>query len=645
MLSITNLVKSFGQRVLFDHITLQMSSGEKLGLVGRNGHGKSTLFKIILGEETYDEGSLTFPKNYKVGHLAQHLNFKEPNVLAEASLGLPLDERDQTYRAESILFGLGFVKSDMTRAPSEFSGGFQIRLNLAIVLVSEPNLLLLDEPTNYLDIISIRWLIKFLRQWKNELMLITHDRSFMDQVTTHTALIHRGKIKKISGGVQKILDQVHLEEEIHEKTRLNDAKKRKEIEDFINTFKAQASKAALVQSRIKMLEKMPQYSELSQIKNLDFKFNYAPTMTKILLELDHVDFHYESNSTKLDNMPHNLIKNFSISIKHGEKIAIIGKNGKGKSTLLNLMAQKLKPTHGEVKLHQSARCGHFGQTNIETLSPRLTVEEEINSVDLSLSKTYVRNICATMMFTQDDATKKISVLSGGEKSRVLLGKILAQQNNVLFLDEPTNHLDMESIEALTLSLQNFPGTVVIVTHSETLLKKLPQRFIIFQHDEQQLFDGSYDEFLAKVGWEEEKIAPHTTDQDQSLVSANKSMQIDEYYNFDEENSSQVTSVINKKDQHRQRLELNKEKNKVLSPLKKELDLLEQKIMLLEARLQKMNADIVALISENKTTEMIKLSGEVKKLEKEIDYYFSQLETKSDFYQKEELRFSALLNSL
>src|SRR5262245_5931874 len=233
MLSLQGLEKSFGGQELFRDVSLSMSPGERLGLVGRNGSGKSTLFRILLGEVEPDGGLVRLPKHYRVGHLEQHLRFTRPTILEEACLGLPEGEEDMHYKAERILFGLGFSPEDLERSPQEFSGGFQIRVNLAKVLVSEANLLLLDEPTNYLDIVSIRWMTQFLRNWRNELILISHDRDFMDSVTTHTAILHRGRLRKVQGGTEKLYAQILQEEEIHEKTRLNQEKKLQKEMAFI----------------------------------------------------------------------------------------------------------------------------------------------------------------------------------------------------------------------------------------------------------------------------------------------------------------------------------------------------------------------------------------------------------------------------
>jgi ATP-binding cassette, subfamily F, member 3 len=495
MIKINQLTKSYFARELFTEVTLQMNAGDRWGLVGRNGHGKTTLFKLILGQEDPDSGDIAIPRNYRIGHLEQHLHFTEPTILAEAALGLPEDESHSLYKAEAILFGLGFSAADLEKAPGEFSGGFQIRINLAKLLVSEPNLLLLDEPTNYLDITSVRWIARFLAKFNGELIVISHDRDFMDSVTTHTAVIHRQKIRKFEGGTAKAYAQIILEDEIHEKTRANEDSKRAHAEAFVNRFRAQASKAKMVQSRIKMLEKMPKLAQLAEIESLDFEFRHAPFAAKTLLEARDISFGY---------MPDNLLfEHLDLSVNRRERIAVIGNNGKGKSTLLNVLSGGLQPLTGELKAHPDMKLGYFGQTNISRLNPKLTIEQEIEHSNPNLTRTQVRNICGTMMFGGDVALKKISVLSGGEKSRTLLGKILAHPSNLLLLDEPNNHLDMESIDALIESLQSFPGALLIVTHNERILRALATKLVVFHRGRVDVFNTGYEEFLEKVGWEDE----------------------------------------------------------------------------------------------------------------------------------------------
>jgi ATP-binding cassette subfamily F protein 3 len=498
MIQVGNLSKSYGTQVIFDDIGFTVNAGERIGLVGRNGHGKTTLLKMITGEEKPDSGVIGIPNDYSIGYLSQHLRFTEDTVLKEGCLGLRLsdDGRDESYKVESILMGLGFGKEEFSRGPLELSGGYQVRLNLAKLLVSEPNLLLLDEPTNYLDIVSIRWLTRFLRSWKGELILITHDRDFMDSVTTHTIGIHRQKVRKIAGPTQKLYDQILMEEEVYEQTRINEEKKRKEVEQFINRFRAQATRASAVQSKIKSLQKKDRLEKMAGIKDLDFSFVPAVFTGKALLETKDVSFAFDSEGPRL-------ISRLSLTVGKKDRIAVIGKNGRGKTTLLNLLAGELRPLDGSVAHHPQTKIAYFGQTNIERLDPAKTVEQEILDAHPEYSRKSARAICGSMMFEGDAALKRISVLSGGEKSRVLLGKLLVSPANLLLLDEPTNHLDMESVDSLIEAIDAFDGAVMIVTHSERILNSVAERLIVFDDGRVSVFEGTYSDFLARDGWKDE----------------------------------------------------------------------------------------------------------------------------------------------
>lgn len=611
MLRIEDLCKSYGSQVLFEDASLTMVAGERLGLVGRNGFGKSTLFRMILGEVHEDAGSITLPKHYRIGHLAQHLHFTAPTILEEACLGLPPGEEYDHYKAERILFGLGFTEPDLQRAPAEFSGGFQVRLNLAKVLVSAPHLLLLDEPTNYLDIVSIRWMTRFLRAWPNELILISHDREFMDAVTTHTALIHRHTIRRVEGPTGKLYALVAQDEATYEKTRQNQEKQRKHAEAFITRFRAQAGKAAMVQSRVKMLEKMPQQEKLATIRNLDFQFHYAPFAAKTLMEISDVSFAFEPDAP--------LIAQFRCTIHAHDRIAVIGKNGKGKSTLLNLLAGELPPQTGTIRCHPNLQLGYFGQTNIDRLTPTSTVEEEIAHANRALTRTQVRTICGIMMFGGDHAEKKVTALSGGEKSRVMLGKILAAPANLLFLDEPTNHLDMHSIDALVDSIEQFPGASVIVTHSEAILRRVATRLIVFHRGGVELFPGTYDEFLETIGWEDEAAPTGATSRPSTTTVAPA--------------TPLPTPPQNKKMLRKQRADILAERARVVDPVKKEVADLEAKICALEAVVAQANATLLEASRTQQVDAFVASSKIVKDAQKAIDAHFVRLEQRAKRLQE------------
>jgi len=496
MIQFDDVALSFGGRSLFEGVSFTLQKGERCALIGRNGSGKSTIFRLIAKEMPLDRGSISMPKGYRIGYLQQHIHFTRETLREEAALGLPPGEEEMIYKAEKILFGLGFSEEDLDRSPAHFSGGYHLRLHLAKVLISEPDCLLLDEPTNYLDILSIRWLAQFLSRWKGEFILISHDRDFLDQVCTHTMGIHRCKARKFKGGTIHYYEKILLEEEVYEKTRIKTEKKRAHTEQFVERFGAKAAKATQAQSKLKMLAREPVLEKLNALSSLSFSFNEAPFLGEKMLEAKDLSFSYTEDP---------LIQNVSITIGRKEIIGIIGKNGRGKSTLLRLLGGDLNPESGQLKSSENLRIGYFGQTHIGRLNPAHTVEEEISLANPLLNYTQVKAIAGLMMFSGDESLKPISLLSGGEKSRVLLGKILAKPCNLLLLDEPTHHLDIESIEALIDALEDFSGSVIIVTHSELILRRLePDQLILCGPQKQKVFLGNYDEFLEKIGWEEEE---------------------------------------------------------------------------------------------------------------------------------------------
>ena len=601
MISAENLSKSYARQVLFEDVGFKINPKERVGLVGRNGHGKTTLLKMIVGEETPDTGQIVVPRNYRIGYVRQHLDFTEDTVLREGMKGLPESRKEQHWKVEKVLAGLGFSQEDMQRSPLEFSGGYQVRLNLAKVLVSEPDLLLLDEPTNYLDITSIRWIERFLVSWPRELILITHDRTFMDRIVTHTMGIHRRKVRKIPGDTGKYYSQIAQEEEIYEKTRINDERKRKEVESFIAQFRAKARLVGLVQSRIKNLEKMEKKEKLEKIKTLDFSFRYEPFIGKYALSAQDLSFSYDPSAE--------LIKDFSITLRPGEKVCIIGPNGKGKTTLLKLLAGSLMPLKGEITQNPKTVTGVFEQTNISTLMDSRTVEEEIISSYSDIDRQKARDICGAMMFEGDYALKKIGVLSGGEKSRVMLGKLLATPVNLLLLDEPTNHLDMESNDALLAAIDSFEGAVVMVTHNEMFLHALAERLIIFHRDSIEVFEGGYQRFLDKGGW---------GDEEESIAVPRKPRS--------EKNGS---DRIDKKELRKRRAEIITERSRALGPLERGIARTESEIEAREKNLKLLHAAMQEATLARDGKRISGISVEIHACEEEIEALFSELEDLTD----------------
>ena len=495
MITIQDLSISFDGKKLFNDVNVHFNQKEKIGLIGRNGTGKSTFLKLLLKELEPDSGEIKIPRNYKIGYLEQHIKFSHQTIIDEVASVLPEERIYETWKGEKILNGLGFSDEEMLQDPNLFSGGYQVKVNLAKLLLLEPNLLLLDEPTNYLDIHSIRWLKKFLKDWNEELILITHDRNFMDSIITHTLNIHRGNFRKFPGNTKKIKEQILQEEEIYEKTRINQEREREKTQAWIDRFKSKATLASRAQSRAKMLEKMEVKEKLQAIVNLDFNFNYLNYNSKQnLMKVTDISFGYDPNKL--------LINNLSFNVQKGDKICIIGKNGKGKSTLLKLLSQEIDVLNGEINIHEKVEIGYFGQMNIDRLNNDNSIYEEIQSVDPSIPETKVRTICAHMMFPGKASNKKIGILSGGERSRVTLGRILLNPVNLLFLDEPTNHLDMESTETLMEAVQRFEGSVIMVTHDEYFLNKIANKLIIYDEGKAFFYNGNYRDFQKKIGWKD-----------------------------------------------------------------------------------------------------------------------------------------------
>jgi ATP-binding cassette, subfamily F, member 3 len=391
MIKVKNISISFGGRTVFEDVSFIMNRGEKVGLIGQNGSGKSTFLKLILGKLEQDSGEIEVPKGYRIGHLEQHIKFTHKTVIDEVCSILPIDREYEGWKGEIILGGLGFSLEDLQKNPMEFSGGYQVKINLAKLLLDEPNMLLLDEPTNYLDIHSVRWLKKFLQEWENELILITHDRGFMDSIITHTMIIHRNNFRKIPGTTKGVREKIAAEEEMYEKTRINEEKQREKTEEWINRFKAKASMASRAQSKMKMLEKQDVKEKLAHIQTLDFKFHYLPFISKeYLVQASGLKFGYEGREVLIDKL------SFNVAIE--DKICVIGKNGKGKSTLLKLITGDLTPISGNVRKHNKIEIGYFGQMNIDRLDKKRTIYEEMQESAPTISQTVVRKVCGNMMF-------------------------------------------------------------------------------------------------------------------------------------------------------------------------------------------------------------------------------------------------------
>jgi ATP-binding cassette subfamily F protein 3 len=613
MISVRNLRKAYGDQVVFDGAGFQMTAGERLGLVGRNGSGKTTLFRILTGAESADDGEIVVPKAYRVGHLSQHLRFERSSILEEACRGLGASAEEQCHRAEAALMGLGFREQDLARPASAFSGGFQVRVELARVLVARPELLLLDEPTNYLDIVSVRWLERLLDGWRGELIVITHDRRFLERVTTHTMAVHRRTLRRMPGSVGKLYGQIACEEEVHERARRNEAKRRSRDERFIERFRAKNTKASAVQSRIRALEKRGRLQAPESEPDLRFRFTPAPFHATTMLTASDLAFGFPGGPLLIDGL--------DLDVERGDRIALIGPNGRGKTTLLDLLAGERQPVRGRVKANPNTRSAYFGQMNVDRLDPGRTVEEELLAVRPEQGLSAVRGLAGLLMFPGEAALKQVAVLSGGERSRVLLGRILAEPANLLLLDEPSNHLDLQSIDGLLDALDGFPGAVLLVTHDERILERVATRLVVFDGGRVTLFEGGYRDFLERVGWRGEAEA-----QDGAQAASPR-------------------AGADPRALRRRRAELVNQRAHATRPLRRRVEALEERIDRLERDVAALDETMAARASAGRPANLAQPARDAKRKREEIEACFDELEAAADALARAERDWDARLGAL
>jgi ATP-binding cassette subfamily F protein 3 len=418
--------------------------------------------------------------------------------------------------------------------------------------------------------------------------------------------IHRRKLRKIAGDTEKYYTQIAQDEEVYEKTRLNDERRQKDIETFITRFRAKARLANMVQSRIKTIEKMEKREKLEKIEDLDFSFRAKPFPAKHMLTVEGLTFGYGTAAPIIDS--------FDLTVNHRDRICVVGQNGKGKTTLLKLLTGTLRARSGRLQFNPNVVAGFFEQTNVASLVDSRTVEEEIIFADPEMNRQKARNICGAMMFSGDDALKKVSVLSGGEKSRVMLAKLLVTPCNLLLLDEPTNHLDMDSCDALLAAVDNFDGAVIMVTHNELFLHALAARLVVFQKDRIEAFDGSYRQFLDGGGWldETDNLRPSATAAPTVADAAGK---------------------LNKKEIRRRRSEILSERTRCLNPVEKRIARIEDAIDTAEKRLERLNADMQRATMAGTGAKIAAVSQSLHACQADIDGLFAELESVGDEYDR------------
>ena len=535
MLSISNLNFYFGSRALYEGANLHIKPKAKIGLIGANGTGKSTLLRLISGEYTPDGGSISKSGECTIGFLNQDLlsyqtddsilevamqaferqlelqkeidqvlhkmetNYEDKDIDLLARLQEEFERLDGytiQSKTEEILEGLGFTTADLHRPLRLFSGGWRMRVMLAKLLLQKPSLLLLDEPTNHLDLPSIEWVEKYIHDYEGSIVVVSHDRYFLDRTIDHIAEVSGAKITLYPGNYSFYTEEKALRNEVQKGAFENQQSQIRQTERFIERFKAKASKAKQVQSRVKALDRIDIIDDVIDEKaKVNFKFNFGTQPGRFILFLEHVTKAYGEKV---------ILKNTSATINRGDKIALIGANGKGKSTLLRVIS-------GTEKIEGERRIGHnviesfFAQHQLESLQVENTLLEELKSTGTTKTEMELRSVLGCFLFSGEEVFKKIKVLSGGEKSRVALAKVLISEANFLLLDEPTNHLDMQSVNILIQALQQYEGTYVVVSHDRYFVSNIANKIWYIEDNEVKEYPGSFDEY-------ETWMATRTTEQ-------------------------------------------------------------------------------------------------------------------------------------
>jgi len=601
LLQIDGITLHFGDRPLFDNVNTIVNSGERIGLVGPNGAGKSTLLKIIAGEQQADSGSISMSNEATVGYLPQDGVEPDPDLTVfeevehafadimrlrsefdavqtkletAASDSAEHDEAlsqfgeiqhqlensgSYTLQAdiERILVGLGFDEEDFKRSTTEFSGGWLMRIALAKLLLQNPTYLLLDEPTNHLDIESLQWIESFLKNYEGAVIIVSHDRAFLDNVTNRTLALRMGSLDEYAGNYSFYEKKYAKEKELLKQQYENQQKEIKQTQEFIDRFRYKATKAKQVQSRIKQLEKMEQIELEQEQSEISFQFPPPERSGQVVMKLEDVVKKYEDN-TVFDGIDY--------EIERGDKIAVVGPNGAGKSTMIRILAGLEPITDGKREVGYNVTPGYFAQHQADELEPKNTPLDEMRLAGSHESETKLRTILGSFLFVGDDVFKKVSVLSGGEKSRVALAKMLLNSGNFLIFDEPTNHLDMQSKNILQQALQQFPGTLMIVSHDRDFLDPIVSKTLEVQPQKIKTWLGNISYYLDKKAKEED-----ADDSQQTTTSRSQ-------------NGSGQTNTLSRKEERRLEAEKRNALSKKIKPLKKRLKDLEKSIEESETRI-------------------------------------------------------------
>ncbi len=556
MLSVNNLDIRFGEKYLFKNVSTQVHQGNRIGLVGVNGAGKSTLLKVMAGISDTDDGVVTCSKYFSIGYLAQESDelFSEKSLYEEAETAFaPLlalqEEADRLHKEmetgdpeseafqqllidhgeiqqqldgsdiysisgkiEKVLIGLGFKREDMEKPVVSFSGGWQMRLKLAKMLLESPSLLLLDEPTNHLDIVSLRWVEQFLKNYHGAMVIISHDRTFLDKTTERIWELSFGKIDVYKGNYTYYTKEKIERRAIEKGAYENQQAKIKQTMKFVDKFRAKATKARQVQSRVKQLEKMELIELSDDESQIKFRFPPAPSSGRDVIVIEGLTKSFGELQ---------VFSEVEVILNRGDKVAVVGVNGAGKSTFLKIVAGEIEADSGDIRFGSNVKMSYFGQHQAQELSPTLSVLETMSFAGEDLTITQIRSLLGAFLFRGEEVEKKVAVLSGGEKSRLALAKMIAVPANCMLLDEPTNHLDMSSQDVLMEAMAQYDGTIVVVSHNRFFLDSFVTKVLEVRDGNISMFEGNISEYLKKA---EELEALEKPVKGKSVQSAEKKKQ-------------------------------------------------------------------------------------------------------------------------
>ncbi len=607
MLSVTALEKSYAGRTLFSGVAFHLQRGERVGLVGPNGAGKTTLFSLLLGETTPDDGKVMWEKGATIGFLPQEsAPVGDETVLSLALSHVPEHSHwEAEPKAKKILRGLAFRESDFERKAKTLSGGWVMRAHLARLLVQEPDLLLLDEPTNHLDLESLLWFQDYLQGYPGAILMISHDREFLNTLTDAILEIARSKIFRYTGNYDSYLQQKEARELQHEAAYANQQREIAKLQTFVDRFKAKASKASSAQSKMKMIEKLdvldaPETRE----KTVQFRFPQPQRSGQRVMTIKSLDFSYGATPvyTGLD-----------FEIERGARTVLVGPNGAGKSTLLKLLAGALQAQGGTRELGHNVKLGYFAQYRLDTLNPNHTVLQSALDMPRPVPEVTARTVLGSFLFRGDDVFKPVGVLSGGEKSRLALVKLLLDPPNFLLMDEPTTHLDMGSIDALIAALDPFEGTLVFISHDVHFIRAMARSVIHIDAGQLTPYAGDYQYYLDKTKAASARVA---------LTASLTNHQPSGWDDVSDKKSGNRS-----KEQKR----LEAQERQVRSKQKREL---EQRVAELEADIaakEKRNHEIVALLQDSATwndfAKASALQSEHEKLDQALQGLHAEWEKK------------------